>query len=605
MRWYFGKLVFAFLICFFTSVNAADKFISDELDTQLYNITVSATDSGVSDKSPLQLALESGVGKREIIVALQKKYLSISTSNNGRENEVGKINIYYIHGKPVEFTVLRRDDWLGILYNDAIIWHGSVPHLQGGNAEWRKQTGWTVNSVRVQRLEPVIFSDDFMRTADESGQWIIKSGEWKLQSAWDKDPKGSSKKFINQVYAQNPFAWVGHAAAGSAICTAGAPYWENYTASAAVQAPRAGAVGIIVNMQDADNYILTRWTPVTDNSARGNSISLIAVNHGKEIMLAESKSGYLPGQWYKLSVVSTMTGVQVLVDGKERLSKEGVTPWRGGVGLYTEGDAGTIFDDVTVYGHSVKTDLMNEHFVARIAKRFIIDHKGMATWAAPGNDWQPIANAPGFFVHRFDYYGDHWITLSAKLTDAAVGQLVLILNSDGVHTDTGYRAVLKRDGKSIAVSLYCDAQLLKETKTIISGDDPYSIRLWHTGNLLKLEVDDDTILETSDQKPLVGLRPAYSASGCFTLTDDVLAIGHNLLDYSFADAPTDWLTEGTWMPTTRWSCSNQWSFLGGWSRGDAAIWHKKRFTGDQFLDAYLGIKMEYPRERDTYWNRFR
>jgi hypothetical protein len=344
---------------------------------------------------------------------------------------------------------------------------------------------------------------------------------------------------------------------------------------------------------------------VTDKSERGNRICLIAINHGKETTLAESKGGYLPGQWYRLSVVSTMTGVKVMLDGKERLSKESVTPWRGGVGLYAEGDAGTIFDDVTVYGHSVKTDLMNEHIVAKIAQRFIDDHKGMATWAATSKDWQPIPNAPGFFVQRFNYYGDHWVSLETKLTNAVDGQLVLILNSDGVHTDTGYRAVLKRDGKFISASLYRDAQLLKNKTINMDNDESYAIRLWHTGNLLKLEIDDETILEVNDPKPLTGFRPAYSATGCFTLADDVMAIGHNLLDYSFADAPTDWLTEGTWMPTTRWSCSNQWSFLSGWSRGDVAIWHKKSFTGDQFIDAYLGIKMEYPRERETYWTRFR
>jgi hypothetical protein len=139
---------------------------------------------------------------------------------------IGKVTLETKPGTPVQFTILRRDDWMGVMRDDEIIWHDTVPRQSGSIAEWRSVAGWIINSARVQRLEPVIFADDFMRTADESGQWIVRSGDWKLQSAWDKDPKGGSKRFVNQVYAQNPFAWVGRAAAGSALCTVGTPYWE-------------------------------------------------------------------------------------------------------------------------------------------------------------------------------------------------------------------------------------------------------------------------------------------------------------------------------------------------------------------------------------------
>ena len=98
---------------------------------------------------------------------------------------------------------------------------------------------------------------------------------------------------------------------------------------------------------------------------------------------------------------------------------------------------------------------------------------------------------------------------------------------------------------------------------------------------------------------------AYRATGSFTLTHDPLVLGHNMLDYNFTDAPMDWLGEGTWASSIRWSCSANWLFLSGWGRGDSALWHKQRFTGDQSLQAFIGIKMEYLRERDYYEQRFR
>ena len=76
------------------------------------------------------------------------------------------------------------------------------------------------------------------------------------------------------------------------------------------------------------------------------------------------------------------------------------------------------------------------------------------------------------------------------------------------------------------------------------------------------------------------------------------------LDYTFAEAPADWYAVGTWMPSVRWSCTPTWSFLSGWSLGDAVLWHKERFTGEQSLEAFLGVKMEFPREQVGYFTRY-
>ncbi|OPZ87086.1 MAG: hypothetical protein BWY76_00640 [bacterium ADurb.Bin429] len=355
----------------------------------------------------------------------------------------------------------------------------------------------------------------------------------------------------------------------------------------------------MMNMPDADHGLLVRWSPVNDRSPTGDRLQLYRVAGAQRELLTETRGGYLPGQWYKLAVTSTLEGVTVSIDNRQRLVAKDVTPWRGGIGLYTEGE--TIFDDVTVYGRGVGRDLLDEQHTVQLSARYQQDEKGMAEWAASANDWMPHPAVPALRLHRWDYFGDH--RLSLTLTPAGDGGLEVVLNSDGKDAASGIRALLTQQGKTLACTLrHGGRTLVAKTLPALEAKTAYGVRLRREGNRVALELDGETILAAS--APATGLRPAYKIEGAF-MVSDVAVVGTQVIDETFADAPTDWLAEGTWMPTTRWSCSPQWSFLGGWSRGDAVLWHKQRFTGDQSFEVYLAPKMEYPRERRTYEYHFR
>ena len=79
---------------------------------------------------------------------------------------------------------------------------------------------------------------------------------------------------------------------------------------------------------------------------------------------------------------------------------------------------------------------------------------------------------------------------------------------------------------------------------------------------------------------------------------------YNMKDYTFSNAPSDWLvTCGTWATTNRWTCSPQWAWFGGFSTdGPAAIWTKEEFAGDQVVDAYFGFKMGLEDAQLTFGN---
>ncbi len=69
--------------------------------------------------------------------------------------------------------------------------------------------------------------------------------------------------------------------------------------------------------------------------------------------------------------------------------------------------------------------------------------------------------------------------------------------------------------------------------------------------------------------------------------------GH-VYDYTFSTAPVDWKVQsGVWEMTNRWDCSPGWSWYGGRSEEVAAIWNKRKFSGDFSAQFYFAFKMDF------------
>ncbi|OPZ87095.1 MAG: hypothetical protein BWY76_00635 [bacterium ADurb.Bin429] len=600
---------------------AVPGLISDELDTTLYDCSLELLPtSTLSQKSAVRLTFEAGEGKNYTRLVVLKNMLILEAYKNGKRTDRAQIKCAVQPSRAYSLVLMRRGDWIGVLEQGTLIYRGRLPRAAGSEAGLVADAGWTVKEARVQRLEPVLFTDNFMRTQQEDSAhslWTVQNGIWRLQSAWDTAPQGNTRRFTyaESGYAQNPFAWSGTAVDGQAFCTTGKPYWEDYTFSAAVRPAPEGAVGIAANMTDSRNGVLARWTPANDRSTRGNCLNLYKLVDGEQALLATSSGGYVPGQWYKLTIVSNLEGVSVLVDGEVRLSVKDITPWRGGVGLYTEGAGSTVFDDTAVFGRSINRALMEENLLSALTDRIRNDDKGMQEWATLKSDWALTQISPGdptygkeTAYHRLDFYSDHRLAATIIPRISKAGKLLLCLNSSGRDLTSGYRAVIEHvsNPAKSTCTLYRDTkQVATKTLEPLETGTEYTVRLSRVGNTLQVALDGEPVVRYTDPKPLTGLRPAYYAEGNLTPVRKALVTGGNMLDYLFADAPTDWTNEGIWQPTTRWSCAPNWSFLAGWSRGNAVLWHKKRFMGDHTFEAFIGLKMEYPRERDIYDNRYR
>jgi len=571
---------------------------SNELVTDLYNCTLTLTPAaGAPAESTVRLTLEWEGWRDCTQVLISPAWLQVISTVHGREQRSERVPSGVQPGSEYHLTVMRRGEWLGLLHDGVLIYHGQMPHPPGVKAAIVAEKTWTVEEASIEKLEPVVFADNFMRTAEAQGNWTTVSGAWKLQSAWDNDPRGNSDRFTNNMYAQNPFSWVGHATTAPAVCTTGRASWEDYTLSVSVQ-PRDGAVGALVNLSDPQNGLLVRWSAANDHTPDGGQVMLYKLVGGKRTVLARSPGGYLPGQWYRLAVVSALQGVRVLIDGQERLAVPNLLPWRGGIGLYAEGKHGAVFDDLTAYGRTLNVDLIDETQQFRLSQR-ILDDKEMQKWA---KDWEPI---PGGYCHQRSFFGDHRLIVHVT-PEKGMGELTMLLNGDGADFSRGYRAVVARgfDGKASYTIFRDGKRLATEKGHPMNDDEEYTLRFWHEGDRLWLEQDGVTVASARDSHGLTGTRAAYSVNGSFAKEHSAVVIGRNVLDYQFTDAPVDWVPEGNWAPSVRWACDARWSFLGGWSHGDAVLWHKQRFTGDQSFEVYVAPLMEYPRARVRYGERY-
>ncbi|MHB9131631.1 MAG: LamG domain-containing protein [Armatimonadota bacterium] len=609
MKW---LVVVAFLVWAAVTVRAdgpAGTF-SDELGTAMYDCQLTLTPAKtLSTKAALVLLLDWKDPKNYTRLTLTRKTLVIEAIAGGKVREIGQLDPGVNVEEAYHLVIMRRGNALGVLHDEALLFRGEAPRPNGGTqAGVTADAGWTVEDSRIQRIEPVAFADNFMRAADEPGQWTKVNGSWGLQSAWDEDPHGNENRFINAPSAQNPFAWVGRNPAGSALCTAGTPNWEDYSFTVAIRPPVTGAAGVMVNMADARHGLLLRWSPITDRSPQGNTLCLYRIDGDERTLLASTPGGYVPRQWCKLTVVSDPGTIRVLVDGRERLTAEHVTPWRGGIGLYAEGAEGAVFDDVTVYGRLLNTDLIDEFQQVRISQRILDDPNTMRQWNSDKIDWHSLPGVGTECINRREVFGDQRLSLVLKPNTGKIGKLWLALNSDGKAAYTGYRVTIEpaAEGTKTTYSLYRGAvQLTTKSVEALKPGESYRLRFWHEGKRIWLDVDGKRVIEATVDQPLDGLHPAYYAEGCYMGVSDAVVLGRNVLDYAYAEAPVDWVGDGTWMSTSRWACSPQWSFLGGWSRGDAILWHKARFTGDQSFEAFVGPKMEYPREKTVYMEHYR
>ncbi|SEG72869.1 hypothetical protein [Bosea lathyri] len=131
--------------------------------------------------------------------------------------------------------------------------------------------------------------------------------------------------------------------------------WADYAVEAMIKTPDNGALGFLVHYVDAKNYykIELNAEGTYDRSAgngAGSIFQLLSVSNGVERVIMQMPGKYTPGQVFNLRVEIKDQKIQALVDGVNLFAyaiEDHANP-RGTFALYSWGNVGLSFDDVTV-----------------------------------------------------------------------------------------------------------------------------------------------------------------------------------------------------------------------------------------------------------------
>ncbi|MBI2191575.1 MAG: hypothetical protein HYU36_06295 [Planctomycetes bacterium] len=209
-----------------------------------------------------------------------------------------------------------------------------------------------ITALRMQPVEAIQFSDDFMRREEEQdlGSWSPVHGQWSFRSVMsevrqNKDARIRKGKEPEAQRSANPFTFQ---AQGGTECIAvtGYRFWDDYDFSAAVK-NAGGECGLAFYYRSPESYFLFS-VDIASQRMMPSRARLVRVSpRGREILAERT---VLTGcqQWYQLEVSVRGIRVQAFLDRVFLFDVMDAELTGGQAGLYASAPENTFFDDVRV-----------------------------------------------------------------------------------------------------------------------------------------------------------------------------------------------------------------------------------------------------------------
>ena len=295
---------------------------------------------GWADNAELQLAFDYRKPEAHHLAHLRRNQAWFEKVTGGGGGRIGTAGAWPDLDAPLKVTIKRRAWEMAILAKGhTVAWaHDEEPY--GGRIGFAASgLALAVGDLLVQPIEPVRFSDDFMREPHEPEAWHDEKGEW-----WNVGLAGG-KGNLEPSLSANPFSFR-CAAPRSALATTGDWFWESYRFGAAVKATEAaGALGLAFYVQDPHNYYLFRFAPA---GGAGRGEQLVRVVDGQPTVLDSATGGFRKDCWYRLEAAVSCGRVECSVDGAIHLAAHDSSFGQGKIGLWAENMGSAWFDDVSV-----------------------------------------------------------------------------------------------------------------------------------------------------------------------------------------------------------------------------------------------------------------
>lgn len=352
-------------------------------------------------------------------------------------------------------------------------------------------------------------------------------------------------------------------------------------------------MGLCFYYLDEGNHYACRWR----RSGNGEIRELLKVVDGVETTLAQEEAVAVSSEPMRVAVRLARGHISVTVDQQPAFEVFDVDLPHGKVGLLAHECPYVWFDNALVTFQTPPKALLSVHEV-------FSHEKSMQIWSGAESDWErkyQDVDGWGYPVnwHRAAFHGDLDVEVSAGVLGAGTKAVGLVVGADEPTPDVGYRLHATRRTGPWRVTLSEGGRPVVE-KELAPELAPRLFRLRRVGRLCAAYVDGRCLMWRKSEAPMAGSKVGYYARGVEVERESVRILTKQVHNDLFRQAPSDWrLAAGTWTVTNRWECDPRWSFFSGVSSGrrPAAIWNKRRFSGDLVVEFYAGIKMDSSRGR--------
>ncbi len=265
------------------------------------------------------------------VVAAAEGIVVTETTGKGDRRELASVALTEPLTEGEVLAVAKSPDALTVARNGVVVAQAPCPLETWRLARWDQAGGLVPIALTNQKIERLVFADDFMHGDSALGEWQPESGQWTVH------------ELQNPIRSANPFSFLG--TGSNALARAGQWFWRNYQLTCSAHPLKDSAFGVSFCHLDAGQTYNLRWRKAGETGV----LELTRRKGGESQSLARRELPFLANSWVGLSV-SQLDGLLVVaVDGHEVFRVVDPAPLLGGgIGLWTDGGEGTVFDDVVV-----------------------------------------------------------------------------------------------------------------------------------------------------------------------------------------------------------------------------------------------------------------
>lgn len=331
--------------------------------------------------------------------------------NNLEDVWEGKGRILHSDSKnPDQMIEIRRQvSWITVVVNHVIALRVLDLSYGSGEVYVRMQEDLEITRFRVQPLDPIIFDDDFMKTAEAAedlGVWKPESGSWRIQSIDEKvratGLKISNGKAPESERSPNPFS-LSSLGIEPSIITSGQSFWSDYAFEVSSKT-ESGWFGVVFCWRGPQDHFVFR-AQLLQSKKHAGTLQLVRVKDGETDVLEERHFIGRTGDWYRIQVSAVGGRIRASMDDALVFDVYDDTCSGGKIGLYSEGGYGTAFDDVAVRSdaaiHLDRKDEIEKLGKASLGQWKIIEEKDGLTIecrrGGPSKTVGKLSSKPGHF----------------------------------------------------------------------------------------------------------------------------------------------------------------------------------------------------------------